>query len=412
MAAQLVLEEGLHLIVTGGIEEVPILFELAAKRHMAAKEPGAVARMFDVLAFQVRTSLLRKALQSDDVALAFQHTNRGSSMSAVQHGLAANAAVLCYVTVGDQVKVLVVGHTSAEILTLERSAGEARYAAQQMLSADDAGFAAAAAELHDIVFGPLSQRLDGVSTIAIIPIPELAEIPFGSLFDRESGKYLHERFTIVHDETASAAMDRSKRIGERSDPMLLAIAAGEFDHGDALPEVERETSEIAAASRCARVFSESQATPDVIERELAENAVIHYAGHIVTRGADPRLLLAASHGKATLSATEIARLPLQKARVVVLAGCGGASKGPGSEAVSTMADAFLAAGVPMVIASSYDIDDADAPATMRRLHTFLRDGDDAPEALRKTVLAELKTRRSVPLSLRLHALGGSRTLVR
>jgi hypothetical protein len=49
---------------------------------------------------------------------------------------------------------------------------------------------------------------------------------------------------------------------------------------------------------------------------------------------------------------------------------------------------------------------------MRRLHTFLRDGDDAPEALRKTVLAELKTGRSVPLSLRLHALGGATSLVR
>lgn len=46
----------------------------------------------------------------------------------------------------------------------------------------------------------------------------------------------------------------------------------------------------------------------------------------------------------------------------------------------TMADAFLTAGVPAVIASSYDVDDADAPATMRRMHTYLRDGDDAADA--------------------------------
>lgn len=55
----------------------------------------------------------------------------------------------------------------------------------------------------------------------------------------------------------------------------------------------------------------------------------------------------------------------------------------------SMADAFLAAGVPAVIASPYDVDNAEAPATMRRLHTYLRGGDDAADALRKTTIDEL-----------------------
>lgn len=68
------------------------------------------------------------------------------------------------------------------------------------------------------------------------------------------------------------------------------------------------------------------------------------------------------------------------------------------------------AGVPAVIASSYDVDDSDAPATMRLLHTYLRDGEDAADALRKTTIDELRRGRGVPLSLRFMAIGGTASL--
>ena len=77
----------------------------------------------------------------------------------------------------------------------------------------------------------------------------------------------------------------------------------------------------------------------------------------------------------------------------------------------TMADAFLTAGVPTVIASSYDVDDIDAPATMLRLHTYLHDGDGAADALRKTTIEELRRGRGIPLSLRFMAIGGAASLV-
>ena len=69
------------------------------------------------------------------------------------------------------------------------------------------------------------------------------------------------------------------------------------------------------------------------------------------------------------------------------------------------------AGVPSVIATAYDVDDAEAPRTMRLLHAFLRNGDDAAEALRKTTLLELRAARGVPLSLRFQAIGGAGALI-
>lgn len=50
------------------------------------------------------------------------------------------------------------------------------------------------------------------------------------------------------------------------------------------------------------------------------------------------------------------------------------------------------AGVPSVIATAYDVDDAEAPRTMRLLHAFLRNGDDAAEALRKRLCSSFVQR--------------------
>jgi CHAT domain-containing protein len=267
-----------------------------------------------------------------------------------------------------------------------------------------------ASQLHDLVIAPLLDKLHGISTLAIIRNEELADIPFGALFDVNRGQYLAERFTIVHAPSARAAVELSKRARESHDSTLLAIGATRTE-GEILAGADREVADITARSLCARVLSGREATPDAIERALTENAVIHYGGHIVRRGADLRLLLAPSRGRDGLSAQEIARLRMDKARVVVLAGCRGASSGTSHGIIRTVADAFLMAGVPTVIATSYDLDDAEAPPTMRLLHAFLRDSEDAAVALRKTTLAELQRGRGVPLSVRFQAVGGTRTLI-
>jgi CHAT domain-containing protein len=236
------------------------------------------------------------------------------------------------------------------------------------------------------------------------------------LLDVQRGQFLIERFAVVHAPSTRAAITASRALKPAREQKVLAIAATDFDRerypgAAALPGARREADSIAALSACARVLVGPAATPEAIQRQLVENVVIHYAGHIVRRGADVWLPLMPAAGRDGLSATEIARLPLKNARVVVLAACRGASPGEADDVMPTMAEAFLTAGVPAVIASSYDVDDTDAPATMRRLHTYLRDGDDAANALRKTAIDELRRGRGVPLSLRFMAIGGAVSLV-
>ncbi|HYC92029.1 MAG TPA: CHAT domain-containing protein [Thermoanaerobaculia bacterium] len=342
-------EEGVNLVVRGRALAAIDVFEAQHAEHRASGE-RVLATMFDELRRTIRVQLMSDAVSRHDTEAAFRYAD-GSSLRDVQSALAPDAAILRYATVnyGHQV-VFVIRRDSADVVTLydgahrrpgdtvgfvsredsldvvtlhlpqdgvHQSAAEiARTAATMRVAPDPV----TASLLHDLVIAPVLEKLHGITTIAVIPNVELAEISFGALFD---------------------------------------------------------------AGR----------------------------GHIVRRGADLRLLLALSRGRDSLSAEEIAALRLDKARVVVLAGCGGAARGDPHAPIQTVADAFLGAGVPTVIATSYDLDDAEAPPTMRLLHTFLRNGDDAAEALRKTTLAELRSRRSAPLSLRFQAVGGAGALI-
>jgi CHAT domain-containing protein len=337
------------------------------------------------------------------------------SFEETQRALTPDAAIVEYATLRDQVIAFVIRENDVQAVFLHPSAADVKNAAVAMRHADDPSFAAAAGLLYELILAPVAAQLEGVSTIAFVAYGDLAGIPFGALLDVQRGQFLIERHAVVHAQSTGAAISASRASKPAREQKVLAIAATDFDrerypHASALPAARREADSIATLSQCARLLAGPAATPEAIQRQLAENVVIHYAGHIVRRGADVWLPLMPAAGRDGLSATEIARLPLKNARVVVLAACRGASPGEADDVLPTMADAFLMAGVPAVIASSYDVGDTDAPATMRLLHTYLRDGDDAADALRKTTIDELRRGRGVPLSLRFMAIGGAASL--
>lgn len=416
-AAQIACEQAIGHVLRDSPGDALDLLERGFDQNVRANN-RKLALMFDDLARDVRAHLMRTAFLRRDTAGAFALADPRSTLEEIQNALALDAAVVEFSGFHRQVIAFVIRSESIEVVTLGLDAENVSRAAKAMRDADDAEFAPAAAALHAVVFAPILDRLEGISSLAIVPHRELMGIPFGALLDVDRGQYLGERFSIVHAPDALTAISASRRaMMDVRDPTLLAIAATEFDRDrysgvEALLAADDEAAVIAMMSRCARVYAGADATPDAIVREIAQNAVIHYAGHIVRRGADVRLLLAPSIQGDSLSALEVGNLRLEKPRVVVLAACRGASTGELHAAMPNMAEAFLGAGVPTVIASSYDVDDGESPATMRRLHTFLRDGDDAADALRKTIIEELKIGRGHPLSLRFLAIGGSASLVR
>ncbi|HUR81188.1 MAG TPA: CHAT domain-containing protein, partial [Thermoanaerobaculia bacterium] len=285
----------------------------------------------------MRRDLITLELKARDVASAFSYADDRYTpanlaaplpLAAVQQALAPNAAIIEFVTTGDRVIVFVIRSNVAHAITLPAGVNRIAAAAKLMRDADDAQFADAAATLHDLLLVPVLKYLDGIVTLAIVPDQELSGLPFGALRDRSRDRYLLEHIAVVHDASASAAITWSQRARAPREEKLLVIGASEFDSdrnpgAAALAQVENEARQVARFSAGAQILLGHKATPDAVRRALPEASVTHYAGHIVDRGAEARLLLARSDGRDSLSAREVGKLRLDQTRVVVLAACRG-----------------------------------------------------------------------------------------
>jgi CHAT domain-containing protein len=101
---------------------------------------------------------------------------------------------------------------------------------------------------------------------------------------------------------------------------------------------------------------------------------IHFSGHALIDPRHPlrsKLVLAADapDDPGVLTAQEVYALRLDRTRLVVLAACDtGDEYIPGSEGVTSLARAFLAAGVPTVVASLWSVDDKETSVLFDAFH--------------------------------------------
>jgi hypothetical protein len=119
---------------------------------------------------------------------------------------------------------------------------------------------------------------------------------------------------------------------------------------------------------------------------LAGHQVLHFASHIEASGARPwnsAIHLGDSRGTAqTLTAAEVVDARLS-ARLCVLSGCESAGgRVLGGEGAQSLAAAFLAAGVPVVVATAWPVDDRATQLLMQAFYAQLGDGATVAQALR------------------------------
>jgi CHAT domain-containing protein/tetratricopeptide (TPR) repeat protein len=377
----------------------------------------------------MRRDLIVVELADGDVAAAFADSDtrpepgnystgkssagRLDALRSVRAALSPDAAVVEFVRIRENLVVFVVRRDVAVAMTLPSSASAIAAAASVLRNASDERFAVAAADLYTFVLAPFRHYLDGVRTIAFVPDHDLTGLSFGGLFNPEGKRYLAEDFIVVHAPTATAAIRLSHQARDRVATTVVAIGASEFDHArypdlTKLPNVVREVKDVAATWRRALILVGGEVTAENLRRELPRTGIVHFAGHIIGHGANSRLVISGEG----LAARDVARMRLDTAQVVVLAACRGSASHDSPVMYADIGGAFLAAGAPTVIATTNNVDDAEAPRLMVRLHTFLRDGDNAAVALRKTIMLERSAQQSLPISLRFLAIGGTPSLVR
>ncbi|HTG31314.1 MAG TPA: CHAT domain-containing protein [Thermoanaerobaculia bacterium] len=265
---------------------------------------------------------------------------------------------------------------------------------------------AQAEHLFDMLLASVQPYFKGRQRLVFVPDGLLFGLPFAALIERGRSRYLVEDYELVVAPSATVYLrcsERGRQLGRAGQGKILAVgnptvADTLLPVGGSLPAAETEAVRVAGLYPRSVLLTAGEATASRFLNLLDESEVVHFAGHAHVNEAYPLLsaLLFApeigQEGTGPLFAHQIYGRHLQRTRVVVLAAC---STGRGSprfaEEAIGLARPFLAAGVPAVVASLSEVEDA---ATLQLLTTFHRhflESHDPVAALRKAQREQIES---------------------
>lgn len=262
--------------------------------------------------------------------------------------------------------------------------------------------AATAARLHALLFGPVADLLPGRRVI-VVPDGWLGAVPFAALRDPASGRRAVQDFAVAVAPSVTLLGIASNLVQHRPEGRETAVVVGDPSGADAaryglrqLPGAAHEAAEVAKLYPASVSSAGARATRREFLSMLQDATVVHFAGHAV---ADPRfpsrsyLLLGADEGhlgEGRVFPSDIAALRLTQTRLAVLSACSTAAGTPDrGEGVLNLARPFLIAGVPQVVGTLWDVDDAATRRLLVSFHERVQRGEDVIEALRQAQLERL-----------------------
>jgi CHAT domain-containing protein/tetratricopeptide (TPR) repeat protein len=247
---------------------------------------------------------------------------------------------------------------------------------------------------HDLI-DPIRGQLVKEGNVVFVPDASLAAVPFPALLDTSTLRYLIQDYDIASAPSASmyvAGIERDRLLAAK--PRLAFVAGNpQFDRTlfprlEQLPNADRETDSVVTLQGATAIRG-AQVTKQRLLDGLQHASLFHFCGHSVVNGRHPLLsgLVVAPDsggGGSVLYAHDIMNARLTETRLVVLSACSTSNGGSGGSAgVSTIARAFLAAGVPSVVGSLWKVRDGASAELLTRFHANLRGGDSAARALRR-----------------------------
>ena len=238
---------------------------------------------------------------------------------------------------------------------------------------------AQAATLYDVLLGPVAKWLDPARDLCIIPDKSLAGLPFAALMASPDGNYLVKDFRLFYAPSASSLIllsQKAKQFAPAGGESLLAIGNPTFNRKaypdlNDLPESAQEAQAIARDNyRNPVLLLGAQARQERVKTAIGQAEVLHFACHYVTDKASPlrsRLLLA---DDGEFPVAEVLRTKFRNTKLVTLSACGTNTEYD-VEGLTGLSRAFLAADVPLVVASQWPIAESEATVVlMTKFHHY------------------------------------------
>jgi CHAT domain-containing protein len=228
-------------------------------------------------------------------------------------------------------------------------------------------------DLFSLLVQPVIDQIPVGSVIAIEMDRSLANIPFEALRSPD-GWYLAERYPVIY--SAGIIREKHLRNPEAVNAKKLLLLADESVAGGQgyLPGSERERETISRLFPKTKIIG-PEATLAETQTLLAESDIFSFIGHSEPNNTgtalrvSPRLLLKAQDFPPHI---------LHRLQIAVLAACATASGGEnGLLDNRNLVHAFLAGGVPTVIASNWNVDSTATAELMQAFYAHVAKGQPA-----------------------------------
>lgn len=409
-----------------GVYDFAIGFEASrANDPVKAFEYSEQSRARSLLdAVEHGAEVLRKVYGPD---VALPATARSLSLTEVLAGLPEGSQVLQYAVLEDRLLLWVVSKTGVRQEQVGISAGRLTQEVRAYLAAvshppadeGDGGAARLGAELYRTLITPAEPYLDKSKYLCVVPDKALHYLPFGALVSPATGRYLLEDYTVgvapsstIFVGTSAAAAARGGATSPGAECVLSvgdpAYSPSAFPSLPALPGATREATAVSELYPKRRLLLRGTAGERQVKDEFMRADVAHLAAHYVVDEGSEMLSgfpLAPEAGGGAgrpgddgfLQSYELYGLRLPRTRLVVLSACRtGIEQQYGGEGAVGATRPFLAAGVPLVVASLWPVDSESSAELMVSFHRHrTRDQAASADALRlaQTELARGPDRR-------------------
>jgi CHAT domain-containing protein len=390
-------------------------------QHLEAQQAGLTDEAFKISFFDESWALfqdmvsLQIAAQKPEQAFEYAERARARSLLAaaqqttlsltrtlpeIAAQLPPSVVIVRYSTLADRLLIWTI--TAAKSTLAERTINErvlGRLVAEHRESIQDGRDRGVNDRLYDLLIEPVATSLPAGAVVVLVPDGQLQQLPFATLRHPQTRQYLIEDHALLISPSATFFAEASRAAAADSGkPFASALLIGNPTAADARP-LPGAQAEVAAAAKFYprhEVLVGAAATKERFVEKAPSFDVVHFGGHAMVNAEFPmlsRLVFADDVDAAgSLFAHEIARVRFPRTRVVVLAACstaaGALSRGEG---VVSVARPFLGGGVPLVIASQWDVDDRATEQLTFNFHRELKNLRDPIKALQAAQIAMLRS---------------------
>ncbi len=260
-------------------------------------------------------------------------------------------------------------------------------------------------QLYDLLVRPVLPHLRPGDRLVAVPDGALHGLSFALLRDAQTARFLVEDHILSVAPSVRvflASLARDSELATAQPPHALVVSDPAFDEHlfPTLIRLRSTSTEmtIRRSFRGSLVLRDRAATRRAFLATAGQLTVVHFGGHSIVNPEYPllsQMVFAADPtdpNPGVLYSGDILRQRFPQTRLVVLASCSSAAgKISRTEGVESLARPFMAAGVPAVVASIWDVDDELTGKLFSRFYSHLKESFDSAAALRQAQLEGLAT---------------------